>query len=98
MSNSNRVSIDNLSSQVMKYLQEFKEDIDEEVKETSDKIIKEANKELKQISPKANKTVKLKGGTTVIPRKLCKILEYKKTERNLKIYILRLHIIESIID
>nr|DAM97406.1 MAG TPA: hypothetical protein [Caudoviricetes sp.] len=78
MSNSNKVSIDSLSSQIIKYLQEFKEDIDDEVKETSDKIIKEATKELKQISPKANKTVKLKGETTVIPRKLCKILEYKE--------------------
>lgn len=78
MSNSNKVSIDNLGSQIMRYLQEFKEDIDNEVKDTSDKIIKEATKELKQISPKANKTVKLKGGTTVIPRKLCKVLEYKK--------------------
>lgn len=78
MSNSNKVSIDNLSSQLMKYLQEFKEDIDDEVKETSDKIIKEATKELKQVSPEAGKIVKLKGKTTVEPRKLCKVLDYKE--------------------
>ncbi|MCI8486129.1 MAG: hypothetical protein HFJ20_03355 [Clostridia bacterium] len=81
MSNSNKVSIDNLSSQLMKYLQEFKEDIDDEVKETSDKIIKEATKELKQVSPEADKIVKIKGNITVEPRKLCKILEYKEWEK-----------------
>lgn len=78
MSNSNKISIDNLSSQLMRYLQEFKEDIDNEVKETSDKVIKEATKELRQISPEANKIVKLKDKTTVMPRKLCKVLEHKK--------------------
>lgn len=78
MSNSNKVSIDNLSSAIMETLQEYKDDISEDVKEISDKLIKEASKELRSISPKANRTVKLKGGTTVVPRKLCKILEYKK--------------------
>ncbi len=76
MSNSNKVSIDNLSSSIMKALQEYKDDISEEVKETSEKLIKEARNELKQISPKTSKTVKLKGGTSIVPRKLCKILEY----------------------
>lgn len=76
MSNSNKVPIDNLSSAIMEALQEYKDDINDEVKEISDKLIKEANKELKSISPKANRTVKLKGGTTVVPRKLCKIMEY----------------------
>lgn len=76
MSNSNKVSIDNLSSEIMKALQNYKDDISDEVKEVSDKLIKEASKELKSISPKSNRTVKLKGGTTVTPRKLCKILEY----------------------
>lgn len=76
MSSSNKVSIYNLSSKIMEYLQDYKEDINEEVKEVSDKLIKEASKELKSISPKANRTVKLKGGTSVEPRKLCKILEY----------------------
>ena len=71
MSNSNKVSIDNLSSAIMEYLQEYKEDINDEVQEASDKLTKEARNELKSISPKAEKTVKLKGGTTVVPRKLC---------------------------
>lgn len=78
MSNSNKVSIDNLSSEIMKTLQEYKDDISDEVKEISDKLVKEARNELKQISPRAKRTVKLKGGTSVAPRKLCKILEYKK--------------------
>lgn len=87
MSNSNKVSIDNLSSQLMKYLQEFKEDIDDEVKETSDKIIKEATKELKQVSPEAKKIVYLRKSHSKfgvgdanwqMPRKLRSILECKK--------------------
>lgn len=76
MSNSNKVSIDNLSSAIMKALQEYKDDISDEVKEVSDKLIKEAKDELKQISPRAIKTVKLRGRTSVTPRKLCKVLEY----------------------
>ncbi len=82
MSNSNKVSINNLSSEIMKALQKYKDDISDEVKEVSDKLIKEASKELRSISPKANKTVKLKGGTSVAPRKLCKILEYKKRQES----------------
>ena len=76
MSNSNKVSIDKLSSAIMKALQEYKDDISDEVKEVSDKLIKEAKDELKQISPRASKTVKLRGGTSVTPRKLCKVLDY----------------------
>lgn len=76
MSNSNKISIDNLSSVILKQLQEYKDDISEEVKETSDKLIKEARDELKQISPRVSETVRLKGGTSVAPRKLFKILEY----------------------
>lgn len=87
MSNSNKVSIDNLSSAIFKQLQEYKDDISEEVKEVSDKLIKEASKELKQISPKAEKTVKLKGGTAVVSRKLCKIMEHKKWKES-RSYIL----------
>ena len=68
MSNSNKVTVDKLSSEIMKALQEYKEDISEEVKETADKYIKEAKNELKQISPVADRTVILKGGTTVAPR------------------------------
>ena len=65
MSNSNKVTVDNLSSEIMKYLTEYKEDINDEVKEVSDKIIKEAKNELKVISPKAKRNVKLKGGKVV---------------------------------
>lgn len=75
---SNKVSVDNLSSAIMKYLQEYKEDIEDDVKELADKNIKEARDELKSISPKAKKEVRLKGGGVVAPRKLCKILGYKK--------------------
>lgn len=82
MSNSNKVSVDNLSSKLMEYLQEYKEDISEEVKNTTDKLIKEAAGELRQISPKAKRTVKLRGGTVVEPRKLCEILEYKKQKKS----------------
>lgn len=81
MSNSNKVSIDELSSSIMKALQDYKEDITEEVKETSDKLIKEVSKELKQMSPKSNKTVRLRGGAKVAPRKLCKIMEHKKWKK-----------------
>lgn len=71
MSNSNKVSVDNLSSAIMTYLKEWREDIEEDAKELADKNIKEARSELKSISPKAKKIVKLKGGGSVIPRKLC---------------------------
>ena len=60
MSNSNRVSVDNLSSALMKYLQEYKENIDDEVKEVSDKNTKAARDELKTISPIAKKRVYLR--------------------------------------
>lgn len=78
MSNSNKVTVDKLGSAIMKYLQEYKEDIEENVKELSDKNIKEARNELKSISPKTNRTVIIKGGTVVTPRKLFKILECKE--------------------
>lgn len=60
MSNSNRISVDKLESEIIKYLQEYKENIDEEVKETSDEVTKQACKELKTISPKANEVVYLR--------------------------------------
>lgn len=78
MSNSNKVTVDKLSPEILKILLEYKDDIDEEVKETSDKLIKEASKELKSISPRAKKTVRLKSGTVVTPRKLCKVMACKK--------------------
>lgn len=86
MSNSNKVSIDNLSSAVMKALQEYKEDIDEEVREISDKNIKEARSELKRISPKAKKTVKLRGGESVEPGSYAKSWSIKNGKKAKDIY------------
>lgn len=72
MSNSNKVSIDKLSAEIMKALTEYKEDINEEVKEVSDKLIKEASQELKQKSPKAEEMTYLrKGSEPQKARKLC---------------------------
>ena len=66
MSNSNKVSIENLSAAIMKQLTEYKDDIEEDVKVVADKNAKEARDELKQISPKADRNVILRGGTTVV--------------------------------
>lgn len=77
MSNNNKVSIDKLSSEILKALTEYKENINDEVKEVSDKLIKEASQELKQISPKAEETVYLrKGSEPQKPRKLCERVDY----------------------
>lgn len=62
MSNSNRISVDKLSSEIMKYLTEYKEDIDEEVKEVANKVTKEARAEVKAKSPVSKKDVRLRGG------------------------------------
>lgn len=86
MSNSNRVTVDNLSSEIMKYLQEYKEDIFDEVKEVSDKLIKEASKELKTISPKAKKTVILKSGKSVYPGSYAKSWSTKNGKKATDIY------------
>lgn len=59
---SNKVSIDNLSKVIGQYLEEYKEDIEEDVAELSNKYIKQASKELKSISPVSEKDVRLKGG------------------------------------
>ncbi len=86
MSNSNKVSINNLSSEIMKALQEYKDDITNEVKEVSGKLIKEASKELKSISPKSNKTVKLKGGTSVLSGSYAKSWSTKNGKKAKDIY------------
>lgn len=84
MSNSNKVTVNNLSSAIMKYLQEYREDIQKEVKELTDKNIKEAKNELKSISPKSSRTVHLRKSNNtedsniVKSRKLCKIMDHKK--------------------
>ena len=41
-----------LSKELMRYLQDYKEDIDEEVEKTANSVGKKAVAELKQISPK----------------------------------------------
>lgn len=68
---SNKVSIDKLGSEIQKYLNEYKEDIEEEVVTLSNKYSKEARKELISISPKSKKIVHLKGGGEQKPRSLC---------------------------
>lgn len=60
MSNNKKVTADSFSSAVMNYLQDYKEDIFEDVKELADKYSKEAQRELRDISPKAKKKVYLK--------------------------------------
>lgn len=49
------IDVDLLSKEVKQYLEEWKENIDEEVKEIADKVGKEAVAELKQTSPKRSK-------------------------------------------
>ena len=49
---SKTINPDELSKVVMDYLQNYKEDIDEDVKDTVDDITKKARDELKQISPR----------------------------------------------
>ena len=58
--NSNRVSVDNLSKEIMKMLTEYKEDINEEVESLSKKYVKKACAELKSISPVSKEKVQLK--------------------------------------
>lgn len=89
MSNSNKVSVDKLASVILEQLQNYKEDIEKDVIEVSNEIIKEARNELKQISPKSSKNVYTrkgsvsgKKGDVITPRKLCKILEYKKWRKD----------------
>ena len=89
MSNKVSCSIDDLSNEIMKALKDYKEDITEDVKELSNQIIKEARNELKQISPRASKNVYTrkgsisgKKGDVITPRKLCKIMEYKKWKKD----------------
>lgn len=57
MSNSNKVSVNKLSNELIKYLTKYKEDIEEEVTKTANEVAFDAQHELKTISPKANKNV-----------------------------------------
>lgn len=86
MSNSNRVSPENLSKVIQKYLEDYKEDIDEEVVELSNKNIKEARNELKVISPKAKKNVHLKGGDVQIPASYAKSWSTKNGKKYTNVY------------
>ena len=49
---SSSIKIENLQNEVMKYLTDYVEDIEEGVKETTDNLSKEAVKEIKQNSPR----------------------------------------------
>lgn len=55
---SSSIKIENLQNEVMKYLTNYVEDIEEGVKETTDSISKEAVKEIKQKSPRRQGTRK----------------------------------------
>ena len=50
---SNSIKIENLQNEVMKYLTNYVEDIEEGVKETTDSVTKEAKEKLKQTSPRS---------------------------------------------
>ena len=52
---SNKISISDLNDSIFKVLNEYKENIDEEVKETADKIAKEAKEDLISNSPRSKK-------------------------------------------
>ena len=49
---SKSIEVNLLEKELMRYLQDYKEDIDEEVKEVANSVGKKAVAELKQISPK----------------------------------------------
>lgn len=55
---SKTIKADDLQKVVMDYLQNYKEDIDEEVVETVDQVIKKAREELRQTSPRRAKSRK----------------------------------------
>lgn len=50
---SSSIKIENLQNEVMKYLTDYVEDIEEGVKETTDSVTKEAKEKLKQTSPRS---------------------------------------------
>lgn len=61
-----------LSKELMRYLQDYKEDIDEEVEKTANSVGKKAVAELKQISPKRCK------------KKILQRLEFKERQNRQK--------------
>lgn len=52
---SKSIDVNLISKELMKYLQDYKEDIDKEVEETANSVGKKAVAELKQTSPKRSK-------------------------------------------
>ena len=52
---SKSIDVNLISKELMKYLQDCKEDIDKEVEETANSVGKKAVAELKQTSPKRSK-------------------------------------------
>lgn len=55
---SNSIEANLLGKEIMKYLEEYQEDISEAVEEVADRVGKKAVAELKQISPKrSEKTI-----------------------------------------
>lgn len=57
-----KVSADQFEKAIEKYLNEYHEDINDEVRETATSIAKEVKTELQRISPKSEHDVILKGG------------------------------------
>lgn len=53
---SKTIKVEELEKAIMDYLQEYKENVDEDVETTTDSITKEAVQELKQTSPKREGT------------------------------------------
>ena len=55
---SSSIKIENLQSEVMKYLTDYVEDIESDVEETTDSVTKEAKEKIKQKSPRRQGTRK----------------------------------------
>lgn len=59
---SKKVTVDNFALEIANLLQEYGEDIEDDVKECTNNVIKEAKREIIANSPKSKKDVYLKGG------------------------------------
>lgn len=82
---SKTVSPQNLTEAVMKYLEEYKEDIEEDVVELSQTIGKQAKAELKAISPRATGdyaagwSISTQKGANFYTTKICNKTHYRLT-------------------
>ena len=74
---SKSIEVNLLEKELMQYLENYKEDIDEEVEEVANKIGKEAVAELKQISPKGAR------------KQYCKGWSLKKDKTGRNIYVVK---------